>query len=301
MEAKNPPTMYIDPDSPVFNEATRQHIIDWTVMICEDLNIQQEALHLAVRYLDIFLRKRPAHEFLKEHDAYECSLSKRTSTNGKLILRAAEVNGHGESGTTFPNKMKRLMCTCLFVASKIDARRATTSSRDWVNNFLNVIRRWAFTKPNLVSAERFLLRELRFNLHYSTSASFVSAYFVACDARITCSIVDKETACGVANYLVDLALLSHEMLEYQPSVIAAAAMYLSTKMYQPLASGEDPILKVSNAELTSVTGTCVKDIRLVARCISELCMDSQRFMQLYVNQKHVHNMDAVLECVPLCI
>ncbi|KAF8474741.1 cyclin-like protein [Kalaharituber pfeilii] len=76
-----------------------------------------------------------------------------------------------------------------------------------------------FTVEEILRAERFILQTLDYNLSYPNPMNFLRRISKATD-------YDQDTR-TVAKYLMEISLVDHRLMEYLPSHVAAAAMYLS--------------------------------------------------------------------------
>lgn len=76
-----------------------------------------------------------------------------------------------------------------------------------------------FTEEEILRAERFMLQTLDYNLSYPNPMNFLRRISKATD-------YDQDTR-TVAKYLMEISLVEYRLMEYLPSHVAAAAMYLS--------------------------------------------------------------------------
>ncbi|KAF8458979.1 cyclin-like protein [Terfezia claveryi] len=76
-----------------------------------------------------------------------------------------------------------------------------------------------FTEEEILRAERFMLQTLDYNLSYPNPMNFLRRISKATD-------YDQDTR-TVAKYLMEISLVDYRIMEYLPSHVAAAAMYLS--------------------------------------------------------------------------
>lgn len=81
-----------------------------------------------------------------------------------------------------------------------------------------------FTEEEILRAERFVLSTLDYNLSYPNPMNFLRRISKA-------DQYDFQTR-TVAKYLMEISLLDHRFMEYLPSHVAAAAMYLSRMMLE---------------------------------------------------------------------
>ncbi|KAL7276351.1 G2/mitotic-specific cyclin [Rhizina undulata] len=81
-----------------------------------------------------------------------------------------------------------------------------------------------FTEEEILRAERFVLSTLDYNLSYPNPMNFLRRISKA-------DSYDFQTR-TVAKYLMEISLLDHRFMEFMPSHVAAAAMYLSRMMLE---------------------------------------------------------------------
>jgi G2/mitotic-specific cyclin 1/2 len=81
-----------------------------------------------------------------------------------------------------------------------------------------------FTEEEILRAERYVLTTLNYNLSYPNPMNFLRRISKA-------DQYDFETR-TVAKYLLEISLLDHRFMEYAPSHVAAASMYLSRMMLE---------------------------------------------------------------------
>jgi len=82
---------------------------------------------------------------------------------------------------------------------------------------------YAYTKEQVLAAEQKILAALGFNLNIPSSNRFLQ--------RFAKHIASSRKATFLAQYLIELSLSESGMLKYTPSILAASALYLSTKLY----------------------------------------------------------------------
>lgn len=81
-----------------------------------------------------------------------------------------------------------------------------------------------FTVQEILNAERFILQTLNYDLSYPNPMNFLRRISKADNYDIQTRTIGK--------YLMEISLLDHRFMEYQPSHIAAAAMYLSRQILE---------------------------------------------------------------------
>ena len=103
--------------------------------------------------------------------------------------------------------------TAMFIASKYEEVLSPH-----ITNFVHVSED-SFTETEILSAERYILATLDYNLSYANPMHFMRRISKADN-------YDIQTR-TIAKYLLEISLFDHRLLAFQPSVNAAAAMYLS--------------------------------------------------------------------------
>lgn len=103
--------------------------------------------------------------------------------------------------------------TALFIASKYEEVLSPH-----VENFKRITDN-GFSEAEILSAERFVLGALQFDLSYPNPMNFLRRVSKADDYDIQSRTIGK--------YLMEVSLLDHRFLSFAPSHVAAAAMYLA--------------------------------------------------------------------------
>jgi len=143
------------------------------------------------------------------------------------------------------DKLQLLGATCLLIASKfIDARNPITVSM--MVYFCDGI----CTANDIIEMELHLLIMLDYRISAPNSRSFLSIYLNSCQ--------DDECIVDVSHYIVDAILVSYHLLDYRPSEIACAALFLARKSKGLVPWTED---------LTRSTSYGEEDILPVACCV----------------------------------
>ena len=111
------------------------------------------------------------------------------------------------------DRLQLVGVTALFIASKYE---------DVINPDVAHLRHVAddgFSEEEILSAERYVLGALNYDLSYPNPMNFLRRISKADDYDIQTRTIGK--------YLMEISLLDHRFMQYTPSHIAAAAMYLS--------------------------------------------------------------------------
>ncbi|KAK2626793.1 hypothetical protein QTJ16_003968 [Diplocarpon rosae] len=124
------------------------------------------------------------------------------------------------------DRLQLVGVTAMFIASKYEEVLSPH-----VANFRHVADD-GFTEAEILSAERYVLTALNYDLSYPNPMNFLRRISKADNYDIQTRTIGK--------YLMEISLLDHRFMEYLPSHIAAASMYLARKI---LERGEwDPTL-----------------------------------------------------------
>jgi hypothetical protein len=111
------------------------------------------------------------------------------------------------------DRLQLVGITAMFIASKYEEVLSPH-----VGNFVHVADD-GFTETEILSAERFILGTLNFNLSYPNPMNFLRRISKADNYDIQSRTMGK--------YLMEISLLDHRFMAFRSSHIAAAAMYLS--------------------------------------------------------------------------
>ena len=114
----------------------------------------------------------------------------------------------------------------------------------------------AFDRQQLVKMELYVFQTLKFDLGFPTALSFLRRYSKAAGSDPT-----LHTCC---KYFLELALPAYPMVAFAPSKVAAAAVYLTRKIFQKLPTWDETMqfhASYTEAELMP----CVKTLMHVVR------------------------------------
>jgi G2/mitotic-specific cyclin 1/2 len=106
--------------------------------------------------------------------------------------------------------------TAMFIASKYEEVLSPH-----VENFKRIADD-GFTEAEILSAERFVLSTLNYDLSYPNPMNFLRRVSKADNYDIQSRTIGK--------YLMEISLLDHRFMEFRPSHVAAGAMYLARLM-----------------------------------------------------------------------
>lgn len=122
------------------------------------------------------------------------------------------------SQTVEVEKLQLLATGCLFIAAKYEEVWSPS-----VKNYAYVTDGGS-TEEEILSAERFILKTLNFDLSYPNPMNFLRRISKADDYDIETRTMGK--------YLLEITIMDHKFLGVKPSLCAASAMYLSRKLLQ---------------------------------------------------------------------
>lgn len=114
------------------------------------------------------------------------------------------------------DRLQLVGVTAMFIASKYEEVLSPH-----VANFRHVADD-GFSEAEILSAERYVLTALNYDLSYPNPMNFLRRISKADNYDIQTRTLGK--------YLMEISLLDHRFMEYLPSHIAAAAMYLARKI-----------------------------------------------------------------------
>uniref|UniRef100_A0A8H7NCP6 Cyclin N-terminal domain-containing protein n=1 Tax=Bionectria ochroleuca TaxID=29856 RepID=A0A8H7NCP6_BIOOC len=114
------------------------------------------------------------------------------------------------------DRLQLVGITAMFIASKYEEVLSPH-----VENFKRITDD-GFSEAEILSAERFILSTLNYDLSYPNPMNFLRRVSKADDYDIQTRTVGK--------YLMEISLLDHRFLAYRPSHVAAGAMYLARLM-----------------------------------------------------------------------
>jgi len=192
-----------------FTASTRETAFDWIAGVHRFMTLTDLTLLRAMRYADMFLSKRGSEVFVG-------GLPSSTKAPPMSKLPERSVLHLKEDSADLPSKLKRLMLTCLFVASKIEEVCLPKACA-----FVNAGAVVAFTERSLRLAEQVVLVELDYRLHYPTALCFAHIYIndLVPDMGERWDMYQKLVA-----LLLETVALAHESLQFLPSLLAASAI-----------------------------------------------------------------------------
>ncbi|EYU22092.1 hypothetical protein MIMGU_mgv1a022268mg [Erythranthe guttata] len=107
---------------------------------------------------------------------------------------------------------------CMAIACKyVENRVSEFGLKEFVRISMNM-----FTCDDIVRTERVVLRQLNYELAGPTAWSFLERYLTVAELGET-----RGSLGDMASYVVELSLVSYEMLRYLPSMVAASTVFLT--------------------------------------------------------------------------
>jgi hypothetical protein len=119
-------------------------------------------------------------------------------------------------------KLQLVVITCLFIADKYE-EIYPPELKDHVD-----ITDQAYSKEDILNMEIDILKELKFDITYPTSLKYFEIFFEVIQNFIKKDAPEKVNF--FAKYLMELAMIDYNMLNYTNSEMAICALYLSYKI-----------------------------------------------------------------------
>jgi hypothetical protein len=161
-------------------------------------------------------------------------------------------------------RLQLLGITSMLIASKYEEIMCPE-----VNDFVE-ISAGAFKKDEIVRMEKVILSALDFNVTVATALPFLKRY-------LKCGKADM-TVFFMAHYFSELALIEYKGLQFTPSMIACACIYVANKV-----SGQ---VDCWNRNLIYYTGREEEEIQECANFILETVKKSNRSKLMAVKKKY---------------
>ena len=138
--------------------------------------------------------------------------------NETLFLTVNLIDRYLEKAQVSRQKLQLVGITALFTACKYE-EIYPPDLRDFV-----YVTDKAYTKKQILQMEGKMLKELNFNITFSSAYLFLQRYAKLLDA-------DNKTYM-MARYLTELAQVEYGLIKYAPSHLAASAIYLAGKIFK---------------------------------------------------------------------
>lgn len=142
------------------------------------------------------------------------------------------------------DKLQLLGITTLFIASKYEEIYPPH-----IKEYIRVCDK-AFTEEELIEMEAGVINSLKFKLTSSSSLRFIERY-----SRVAKLSGRQHT---FSRYLIELGLISYDMIKFPASQIAASSVYLVNKIFK---------LEEWPKKLESETGYDLSQVRECAKCL----------------------------------
>ena len=250
---------------PTLDTSMRPILVDWMMEVCAEFVLSRETLQLAVNYVDRFLTlNAPTPITAEETDesvVYDSPLSDLSTTDSAILspgtvqFVASFPSCHSTHMTTpiTRSNLQLLGVTCLLLAAKLDEIYPPSTS-DFASTTDG-----AYTAHAIDQMERVVLCGLDWRLHAQTPFTWCKMFLrraaialhatqqqqgadgpVSQRTRTQSHFVLQQCALLSMNSftrtmeIIDLTLLDARFLQWPPSALAAAALFITHKEYTPL-------------------------------------------------------------------
>jgi len=143
--------------------------------------------------------------------------------------------------------------TAMLIASKFEEIYSPT-----IKDFVYITDD-AYTKQNIFDMEEQMLRVLEFNIAVPTPYRFLERF-----AKVEGA---NSVMFNLARYLIELPLIEQRMLKYQPSLLAASALYLARKVFFGDQAGWTQTLQETTLHTVESMRSCAKDMLIMLKGI----------------------------------
>lgn len=167
-----------------------------------------------------------------------------------LFLTVNLIDRYLSTTSIYRNKLQLVGVTAMLIASKYEEIYPPI-----VSDFVYITDN-AYTREEILKMEERMLTALQFGVHFTSPNRFLERFLSLKNA--------SETEKNVAAFMLEGVLIQYSMLVYKPSVLAAGALYLASK----LCFSKEPW---SN-RMASVTYLQEKTLRKCAKDIYELVL-----------------------------
>ena len=174
--------------------------MDWLIEVHSQFKLLQETLYMTIYIIDKFLQVKPV--LVDLWDFLNCNVSQ---VEGFAIRR---------------NKLQLVGVSAMFIASKVEEMYAPE-----INDFVYITDN-AYTAAEIRQMELRMLNTLGFNFSRPLPLHFLRRNSKAGDVDVL-----QHT---VAKYLIEMSLLEYDMAHVPPSLMAAAALFLSLRLVPKL-------------------------------------------------------------------
>ena len=167
--------------------------------------------------------------------------------NETMFLCVNLIDRYLETTQVSRTKLQLVGVTCMFIASKYE-EIYPPDLRDFV-----YVTDKAYTKQQILQCEGQILLALNFNITFNSSYLFLQRF-----NKLT---EQGEQCYWLSRYLIELALVEYGMIKFSQKMIAAAALYLSCKIFKKPAWSQ--LLTVNCQMQESEVRSCAKCLCIV--------------------------------------
>lgn len=133
-----------------------------------------------------------------------------------LYLTVNIIDRYLDKQIVLRNKLQLVGVTAMLIASKYEEIYPPI-----VTDFVYITDN-AYSKSEILEMEESILTSLEFGIHFTSQLRFLERYFYLKDT--------SENEKFLAQFLVEGCLIQYNMLKYNSSILAASALYLSSKL-----------------------------------------------------------------------
>lgn len=109
----------------------------------------------------------------------------------------------------------------------------------------------AYTREEILKMEERMLKALQFSVHFTSSNRFLERFLLLKNS--------SETEKNFALFMLEGSLIQYPMLAYRPSVLAASALYLASKLCFSKEPWSNRMASITNIQEKTLR-KCAKDI-----------------------------------------
>ncbi|KAL1801949.1 hypothetical protein ACET3Z_030596 [Daucus carota] len=187
-----------------------------------------------------------------------------------LYLAVSYIDRYLSSHALSRNKLQLLGVSCMLIASK---HEEITPPR--IEDFCYITDN-TYVKEEVVEMEKDILKFLNFEVSNPTTKTFIRSFLRAANENPTPNLKFEILVC----YLAELSLLNYGFLRFNPSMIAASAIFLSNFTIQPEKHPWSLALQLYSGYEAFELVECVLALRFLQLC--------KGFSSQAVRQKYMH-------------
>lgn len=174
-----------------------------------------------------------------------------------LFLTVNLIDRFLELEVVMRQKLQLVGVTAMLIASKYEEIYAPE-----VRDFVYITDK-AYTKEEVLDMEYHMLTRLDFNCTTPSSFRFLQRYAKVAQA--------DELSFNLAQYLIELPLIEYKMLRYSPSMVAAAALYVSLRILKRELNWEEQLQQFSHLHEAELR-PCAKDLCVLLHGIDKIAL-----------------------------